>query len=66
MPDMKQLPASDIGGELLLRREGRPAQSRLEFDPRSGELRLRPRTTEIAPADTPSTFVDQIASDGFA
>jgi hypothetical protein len=63
MAETRQLPASQIGGELLLRREGRPVQNRLEFDPQSGELRLRPHG-ETPKAET--TFIDQIASDGFA
>jgi hypothetical protein len=62
---MKELPAASIGSELLLRREGRPAVSRLEFDPTSGELRLRSRSEVPAPSNR-ATVVDQIASDGFA
>lgn len=62
---MKELPATSIGSELLLRREGRPAVSRLEFDPQSGELRLRSRGEVPAPSNH-ATVVDQIASDGFA
>jgi hypothetical protein len=64
MANLKELPASGIGSELLLRREGRPARNRLEFDPQSGELRLSPQSA--APVAQTATFVDQIASDGFA
>jgi hypothetical protein len=62
---MKELPASTIGNELIKRREGRPAASRLEFDPLTGELRLRPKDELPAPTDR-AAIVDQIASDGFA
>ena len=66
MDATRQLPSPDIGGELLLRRQGVPARHRLEFDPQSGELRLRPRTDQARQANPEATFVDQIASDGFA
>lgn len=73
MSDMKKLPAAEIGGELLLRRGGSPVRNRLEFDPESGELRLRPRgQVSVAQPGSPTearpqaTFIDQIASDGFA
>lgn len=62
---MKELPAASIGSELLLRREGRPAVSKLEFDPQSGELRLSARGDVPSPSNR-ATVVDQIASDGFA
>jgi hypothetical protein len=62
---MKELPTSSIGSELLQRNEGRPAASKLEFDPQSGELRLRPRG-ETPSASARTTVIDQIASDGFA
>ena len=65
MADAKQLTSSGIGGELLLRREGHPARHRLEFDPQSGELRLRGNDERPVPG-TEATFIDQIASDGFA
>jgi hypothetical protein len=65
MADTRQLTASTIGGELLRRREGRPALHRLEFDPASGELRLRVRDERLTPS-AETTYVDQIASDGFA
>jgi hypothetical protein len=61
----RQLPSAAIGGELLLRRQGVPAKNRLEFDPASGELRLRPPGIP-APAEDNVTVIDQIASDGFA
>ena len=60
---MKQLQAASIGSELLVRRAGTPARQKIEFDPVSGELRLRPRDEVSVSAATP---VDQIASDGFA
>jgi len=62
---MKELPASSIGSELLQRREGRPAASKLEFDPQSGELRLRAHDDLPVPSAR-ATVIDQIASDGFA
>lgn len=62
---MKELPASTIGTELLQRREGRPVVSKLEFDPQSGELRLRSRD-ETPATSAQATVIDQIASDGFA
>ncbi len=65
MANMKELTSAGIGGELLLRRQGVPAKHRLEFDPTSGELRLRPRG-EVHSSESSATFVDQIASDGFA
>jgi len=61
--DMKQLQDSGIGAELLVRERGDVPRHRLEFDPASGELRLRPR--DEAPL-AQATSVDQIASDGFA
>jgi hypothetical protein len=61
--ELKQLQASGIGAELLMRERGDAPRHRLEFDPGSGELRLRPRD-EVPLAQ--ATTVDQIASDGFA
>ncbi|HNX03994.1 MAG TPA: hypothetical protein PKI32_00745 [Opitutales bacterium] len=62
----RQLPSAGIGGELLLRTQGVPARHRLEFDPQSGELRLRPRADAAQATNPDTTYVDQIASDGFA
>ncbi|MBN1403913.1 MAG: hypothetical protein JW942_05530 [Opitutales bacterium] len=60
---MKELQAAVIGSELLQRERGIAPRHRLEFDPQSGELRLRPRDEAPRAHATP---VDQIASDGFA
>jgi|GEM_PF-2583290 len=60
---MKEIQASNIGSELLIREQGQTPRHRLEFDPDSGELRLRPFSEAPLAQSTP---VDQIASDGFA
>jgi hypothetical protein len=60
---MKELVATSIGRELLERGAGQPVRNRLEFDPASGQLRLRPQAEHPSVDVTP---VDQIASDGFA
>jgi hypothetical protein len=57
---------SGIGRELLLRKSGKAPVHRLEFDPSSGELRLSASGVVRPQPASEATFVDQIASDGFA
>jgi len=66
MTQPKEMILSGIGRELLLRKSGKPPAHRLEFDPSSGELRLSTHGAPSTSAASETTFVDQIASDGFA
>ena len=66
MTNPKELVLSEIGKELLLRKAGKVPAHRLEFDPTSGELRLSAHGAVRPRQASEATFVDQIASDGFA